>query len=361
MIVCPACHAENPDGTKICVKCGTELPKAAVGAAKAKAAAADNTKKFNTSDLRRDLLDVLWLLLILLLICAGFFGEATHWTGHLTQNDAPKMVQAPVKQVASRAAPAPHHAYHAEAPAETALAQTAPVVPVPPEVSQSAPSSPPTPQPAGEKPVVVAEAPSAPPVGEKPAVEYGNPDTFYQRGKDQYDHQHYQRSFNYLKQALEIDPTFAKAYFALGYLYTRFNMDDPAVRMYKMALRFNPDHAEATFNLGVVYYNAGNYDDALELFQKAQSLNDQNADYAFYLGTTYVEEKQPENALPYLQRAATLNPEDPNVYFNLSRVYEQLGKKPEAIDALQKAVQFSKDPDLTQKALTNIDSLQAQS
>lgn len=355
MIVCPACHAENPDGTKICVKCGTELPKAAVGAAKAKAAAADTPKKTATSDLSRDFIDVLWLLLILLLICAGFFGEATHWTGHLTQPEEPQMVKAPVQQVAPHEVRVAHHVHHAAAPTEEASS-----APQPSESAPPAPSTASAAPPVEEKPVVVAAVPETQPVGEKPAVEYGNPDSFYQRGKDQYDHQHYQKSFNYLKQALEIDPTFAKAYFALGYLYTRFNMDDPAVRMYKMALRFNPDHAEATYNLGVVYYAAGNYDDALELFQKAVSLDDQNADYAFYLGSTYVEKKQPEDALPYLQKAASLKPEDPNFLFNLSRVYEQLGKKPEAIDALQKVVEFSKDPDLTQKALANIDSLKIQ-
>ena len=67
MIVCPACHAENPDGTKICVKCATELPKAAPTAAKAQAQTG-SSKGFGMKDIGRDMVDFLWLILIILLI-----------------------------------------------------------------------------------------------------------------------------------------------------------------------------------------------------------------------------------------------------------------------------------------------------
>lgn len=311
MIVCPACHAENPDGTKICVKCGTELPKAAAaGPAKAKPVAED-AKKFGVGDAARDLVDVLWVLLILLLIGFGFWMEATHWTGRWSETEEAKIVKEPVAVVHRHA----HHAVHQ----------------------------------------VTAES-----VGEKPAVEYGNPESFYQKGKDQYDHQHYQKSFNYLKQALTIDPTFAKAYFGLGYLYARFDMNDAAVRMYEMALRFDPNHADATNNLGMMYYQAGNYDDALQLFQKAVALNDQNADYEYNLGSVYLDKDQPQDALDAFQKASGLRPGDPSIYNDMAVSYEKLGKKQEAVDAWQKVLQYSKDPDLIQNAKSHITYLQAQ-
>ncbi len=314
MIVCPACHAENPDGTKICVKCGTELPKAAAaGPAKTKPAT-DDTRKFGVRDTARDLVDVLWLLLILLLIVFGFWMEATHWTGRWSETEEVKIVKEPI--VAS----VPHHAHHAAHPA-----------------------------------AVQAQ------IGEKPAVEYGDPESFYEKGKTQYDHQHYHESFNYLKQALEIDPTFAKAYFGLGYLYARFDMNDAAVRMYEMALRFDPNHADATNNLGMMYYQAGNYDDALQLFQRAIALNGQNADYEFNLGSVYLDMNQPQDALDAFQKASGLRPTDASIYNDLAVTYEKLGQKQEAVDTWQKVLQYSKDPDLLQNAKNHITYLQAQS
>ncbi len=318
MIVCPACHAENPDGTKICVKCGTELPKvAAAGPTKAKATTEEG-KKFGVKDMGRDLVDVLWLLLILFLIGFGFWMEATHWTGRFSETEEVKTVKEPIAVLA------PKH-IHRVARHET---------PQPP-ITQT--------------------------VGEKPAVEYGNPETFFQKGKAKYDEQRYHESFNYLKQALMIDPTFAKAYFGLGYLYTRFDMDDAAVRMYEMALRFDPNHADATNNLGMMYYHAGNYDDALQLFQKAVALNDQNADYEFNLGSVYLDKDQPDDALQAFQKAASIRPDDPSTYYEMAVTYEKLGKRQEAMDTWQKVMQYSKDADLTQNAKSHMDYLQAQS
>jgi Flp pilus assembly protein TadD len=337
MIVCAACHAENPDGTKICVKCGTELPKAvgAAGPAKAKAApAAEPTHRFGLFDLRRELFDLIWLLVILFVIVGGFWMEATHWAWpprapwNLGETEEAKTVPTPVLAMV--------HRHHAPAnPTQSNL----------------------TTQPVTGTQVVSPPPPSV----EKPAVQYGNPDTFYAKGKDKFDHQKYYDSFNYLKQALMIDPTYAKAYFGLGYLYAHFNMNDVAVRMYEMALRFDPSHADSVHNLGVMYYQAGNYGDALDLFKKAVELNDQNADYEFYLGSTYLEMGQPSDALQPLQKATTLRSDDPMIHYNLARAYEMLGKKQEALDAMQKVVQFSKDPDLTQNAKSHIDYLQSQS
>lgn len=313
MIVCPACHAENPTGTKICVKCGTELPKAAAsGPAKAKTTA-DDSRKFGVKDMGRDLIDALWLLLILFLVGFGFWMEATHWTGHFTETEEVKTVKEPVVvAVPKHTTQALHHA---------ALKNE----------------------------------------GEKPAAIYGDPESFFQKGKVEYDHQKYHESYNYLKQALMIDPTFAKAYFGLGYLYARFDMDDAAVRMYEMALRFDPGHADATNNLGMMYYHAGNYDDALQLFQKAAALNDQNADYEYNLGSVYLDKEQPSDALQAFQKAASIRPDDASIYNDLAVTYEKLGKKQEAMDSWQKVMQYSKDPDLIQNAKSHIDFLQAQS
>ncbi len=314
MIVCPACHAENPDGTKICVKCGTELPKVAVGAAKAKQAEGNDNKKVGgLKDLGKDLIEILWLLFIILLVCGGFWGEFTHWTGHLTETEEPKLVKEPIL-VSKPSHPRAHAVKTVTAP-----------------------------------------------VAENPPVELGSPDTFYKKSKQLYDNQQYQQSFAYLKKALEIDPTYAKAYFALGYLYGRFDMNDASVRMYEMSLHFDPTNAEVINNLGMRYYHAGNYDDALDLFQKAVALDNQNADYQYDLGSVYLDKNQPNDALMAFQKAAEIRPSDPEIYDDMAVTYEKLGKKQEALDTWQKVMQYTSDSDLIQNAQTHINFLQKQS
>ena len=310
MIVCPACHAENPDGTKICVKCGTELPK--VVAAKAKTPAETGEKSYQARDMVRDFVELLWLLLIILLVCGGFWGELTHWTGHLTERQEAKLVapEAPAKPG--------HHAVHKH-----------------------------------------GQAPKNTMVNEKPN-EMGSPNSFYKKGQQQYDAHHYQASFGYLKKALEIDPTYAKAYFALGYLYSRFDMDDPAVRMYKMSLRFDPNNAQVMNNLGMHLKKEGNYEEAMPLFQKAVESDGQNADYLFDLGDAYLDQNQFPEAIQQLTKASELKPGDAAIYDDMAISYEKMGKKDEALAAWQKVVQYSKDLDLTQNAQTHIQFLQGQ-
>jgi len=324
MVICPACHAENPDGTKICVKCATELPKVAASAVKRQEGATPS-KGLRMKDVGRDMLDALWLVLIILLIFVGFWFQVTNGTWHFTDKEEAKLLQ---PSLGVQKAPASHPKKQVQVT-----------------------------QPNVIQPVIKKEPPV---IGEKPAVEFGSAETFFQKGKQQYDTHHYQSSFNYLKQALEIDPTYAKAYFGLGYLYSRFDMNDAAVRMYEMALRFNPDHVDSINNLAMMYYHAGNNDDALVLLQKAVQLDAGNADCQYNLGSIYLEKNQADEALQAFQKAVSLRPSDGSIYNNMALTYEKLGKKQEAQDSWHKVLQFSKSSDLLQQAKTHLDFLQAQ-
>ena len=322
MIVCPACHAENPDGTKICVKCGTELPKvaAAVGAGKAKGPAAPQEKGFGVKDLGHDLVDALWLLLIILLILIGFLFEATHGTWRFTDMEEAKLVEPAVQPTPVPIAPKKSGSIVVASNPHKTTPKTVEKTKTTPEVE--------------------------PVASEKPPIVTGSAETFFQKGKLQYDRHHYLASFNFLKQSLEVDPTYSKAYFGLGYLYSRFDMDDAAVRMYEMALRFDPSHVDSMNNLAMMYFHAGNYDDALGLLQQAASLQGQNADVQYNLGSLYLEKNQNDQALQAFQTAVALRPKDPAIYNNLALTYEKLGKKQEAEDSWQKVLQYGDSADL---------------
>lgn len=323
-MICPACQAENPAGTKICVKCGQDLPQSSETAVAASAGDISDKKpakpklKFGFKDMARDVVDFCWLLLIIFLVFLGFLGEVTHWTFHFAET---QQAQIHVKPTLVKS-PLVKHAKHR---AVSTQAET-------PETT----------------------------IVEGPEVEYGNPSSFYQKGKRQYDLHHYQASFTNLRQALEIDPTYAQAYFGLGYLYARFAMNDAAVRMYEMALRFDPSHSEAMNNLAMMYFQSGNYDDALELLQKAVAMGD-SADFEYDLGSVYLEKNDLDNALQSFQKAVAMRPNDASIFNNMAVTYEKLGKKQEAMDSWNKVLQYSDNPDLLQQAKTHLDFLQTQS
>jgi len=340
MIVCPACHAENPEGTKICVKCATELPKAMPSKAEKAKAAAAAASKFGIRDVSRDMVDLIWLVLILVMILGAFLFLATNGTFHLTDTEEAQIIEAPVR-------------YAPKAPASHARKPTASQH----EVTSSSAIQPPQP---GEN-LLPPQVQTAPEVAEeKPVVLSGSAQTFFDKGKKQYDTQHYQASFNFLKQSLEVDPTFAKAYFGLGYLYSRFDMSDAAVRMYEMALRFDPSHVDSINNLAMMYYHAGNSEDALDLLQRASAMGGQNADIQYNLGSIYLEKNQVNEALQAFQTAAQIRPNDAVIYNNMALTYEKMGKKQEAQDSWQKVMQLSNNSILLQQAKAHLDYLQTQ-
>jgi Flp pilus assembly protein TadD len=335
MALCPSCRAENPDGTKICVKCGTELPKTDTAGRRVMSGAGEaTTQVIGVKDVGKDFVDIVWLLVIIALILIGFLGEATQWTFSFVEKETVKTItpSLEIKKVIPQ------------------KIQRVAVIPRPQTKEKEQPQIQPQVQ------------PQAPPVliGEKPEAQLGSADGFYKKGKMQLDRQHYRASYHSLKQALEIDPTFSKAYFGLGYIFSRFEMSDAAVRMYEMSLRFDANHVDSMNNLGMMFYHSGNFDDALFLFQKAVSLDPQNADYVYNLGSLYLDKNQPEYALLAFQKASSLRSNDAAIYNDLALTYEKLGKRLEAQDSWQKVLQFANNAELIEQAKTHLDFLQKQ-
>lgn len=328
MIHCPACNAENPVGAKLCVKCGTELPKAApAGSAEAKkTAAAADAPRYSARHASHDLVDLIWLVVILFIVCFGIWGEVTHWTFSFVEKIPMRVAGQPTEPPAPVAAARPAHkkAVHAAAPSQA-------VVPAP-----------------------------AKPLGEKPAAQLVSPEKLYNLSKDKFDHYDYDGSFKLLKQALSVDPTFARAYFGLGYLYARFDMDDTAVRMYEMALRFDPRHAESINNLAMMYLGAGNKDEAKSLLQKAVAIDPQNPDFHYNLGTMYLDEQKWGEAESELTQAANARPRDAGILNDLALTYEAQGKKADAVSAWQKVLVNADDPALVKQAHAHLDFLNQQ-
>jgi Flp pilus assembly protein TadD len=325
MIHCPACNAENPVGTKLCVKCGTELPKTApAGSAEAKKTAAvvgapSSTLGTKVRHASHDLVDLIWLLVILFLVCFGFYGESTHWTFSLVE-------KIPVR-IAGQ------------------LSEPAPLAARPVRVAHIVKAS---------RPVAVK------PLAEKPAAKLVSPDKLYDLSKAKFDKYDYNGSFKLLKQALEVDPTFARAYFGLGYLYARFDMDDTAVRMYEMALRFNPNHAESINNLAMMYLGAGNTEDAQTLLQKAVVIDPSNPDFHYNLGTMYLDQQKWSDAEGELSKAAGARPKDASILNDLALTYEAQGKKEDALATWKKVLDFAAEPALVKQAHAHLNFLQQQ-
>lgn len=189
---------------------------------------------------------------------------------------------------------------------------------------------------------------------------YLSPEELYRESRTQFNREHYDRSLSLLKHALQIDPTFSKAYFGLGYIYSFFSMKNTAVRMYQMALRFDPQNTQAINNLGIIYMQSGNFHYASQFLKQAVSLEPHNAAYQYNLGSLLIRTGHFHGAMQALRASAQLHPSD-ITYNDLAITYEHLGKVHEAESSWRQVLHLSKNPILIKQATSHLQYLQTYS
>ena len=112
---------------------------------------------------------------------------------------------------------------------------------------------------------------------------------FQKRGKHKF-------AIDELLNVIRKDPSFVKAYNALGVSYDNLGQFDLAVKSYKFALQLNPELDYVHNNLGYSYLLNGDIDAAIDAFQKAIALNHTSERYHNNLALAYVRKGQTDKA-----------------------------------------------------------------
>jgi tetratricopeptide (TPR) repeat protein len=112
---------------------------------------------------------------------------------------------------------------------------------------------------------------------------------FQKRGKHKF-------AVDELLNAIRKDPSFIKAYNALGVSYDHLGHFDLAAKSYKFALQLNPELDYVHNNLGYSYLLNGDLDAAIDAFRKAIALDGTNKRYHSNLGLAYVRKGQTDLA-----------------------------------------------------------------
>ena len=117
-----------------------------------------------------------------------------------------------------------------------------------------------------------------------------------------------------LKKSIELEPTNASLYLALGDSYKEVKNNAEAINYYEQALEIDKDYFLALYNLGVVYYT------------KAFDLNMEANDLPFDAVDKYKKVMAEANdyflkGLPYFERAYVIDNEDADVIKALRQIY----------------------------------------
>jgi len=143
------------------------------------------------------------------------------------------------------------------------------------------------------------------------------------------------------RASAQLDPTYAEPYKALGDLYLTAprRLFDEAIKAYAKAIELRPFYADAHVGLGDALAAKGDVDPAVAAYQRGIDHNPMNAKVHVSLGKLYYAEKglYYESVTAY-KKAIDLDPTYMDARMGLAEVYEDKGLYNEAIEEYRRVV-----------------------
>jgi TolB-like protein/Tfp pilus assembly protein PilF len=162
--------------------------------------------------------------------------------------------------------------------------------------------------------------------------------------KHRFTEQDNQKAQELLNNAIELDPSFARAYVGLGLAHgvavengwTTSYPDslDAMLKALRKALALDPSDGQAHLTLAMYYSYIGGFEQGLAETEKALSLNPNDADVLVIAAAILPMFGRPEQAAELADRAVRINPNYPDWYkFNLMLAYFYGGQYDQALAA----------------------------
>lgn len=181
-------------------------------------------------------------------------------------------------------------------------------------------------------------------------------------------------AINSYEKALELEPANPYIFLEMGrvYLAQASLPDNPdknvlltkAENILKQAIELKPDYAPAFYQTALVYNAQGKRQEAISTLESLKEITNflsipgydptKDVGLAFQLGILYYQAENNEKAQAEFERAISLNPDYANARFFLAMVYDRLGQLNKAIEQLKIIEKSNPENEIVQKAMTNL-------
>ncbi len=118
-----------------------------------------------------------------------------------------------------------------------------------------------------------------------------------------------EKAIDLYKQAIQLDPNRAQAFFQLGMLFMKQKKYPDAIKNFENVIKLNPELPNTYFNLGYIYAMSKNYTKAEEMYIQAVELKPSYQDEALYnLALVQSKLHKDKETLANLLKAVRINP-----------------------------------------------------
>lgn len=161
---------------------------------------------------------------------------------------------------------------------------------------------------------------------------------YYNRGHAYCQLKEYERAIADYDRVVQLNPTYPIVYFNRGKAYASLKQYRQAMADYSSALQLVPWLIEAYISRGDAYRALREYEQALVDYDWAAQLSPNTAEVYLHRGSTYLELKAYRKALTDLDRASALDPENVEVYNDRGVAYAYLEEYERAVASYDRAI-----------------------
>jgi tetratricopeptide (TPR) repeat protein len=140
--------------------------------------------------------------------------------------------------------------------------------------------------------------------------------------------------------AIAICPDFISAYFSKANTYVNQNLNKEAIKTYEEIIFIEPDNVQAFTYIGESYEKLNFYRRAIHYYKKAIEIDNTFADAWFGMGMAYYHSEEFLKCLQFFTRANAIDPENPEYWYMLGEVYRKLNILDKSAEAFNRTVEL---------------------
>ncbi len=177
---------------------------------------------------------------------------------------------------------------------------------------------------------------------------------FYNKGKMLYEKGEYVKAGLEFKNAIQIDPKYADAYYMLGMVSLRKDDYRGAYEKFSKAVELSPEHWGAQGQLGKFLLAAGKTDEAMDKVNLILKGDAKNEDALILKAAVMIKKKDSDGAQLFLESIIGRAVRNPDGYLMLTSIYLQKGNMQKAEQTLRDGISVNDKAVAVYLALTEL-------
>jgi tetratricopeptide (TPR) repeat protein len=165
----------------------------------------------------------------------------------------------------------------------------------------------------------------------------------YSKGLANLSSDDYAKALPFFEQAVATDPTYAEAWYQVGFCYGMLGKHEESVKASKKAAQLRPEWPETHVNIGASSFALGRFQDAVDAYKNAAKLDQTNAETQYAIGLCFEKLGRTSEEILAYRRAVSIKPDFANAIEQLGRAYFKQKRYKDAIQAFEQLRTYKAD------------------